>query len=109
MELVKAPFYLGGNLMDKKMGIKELYDVTLRLNDPLDIGDKHYDINEIILSFEKAEIAQIKQETESIAARGGFHNQVLMYWDIDDDMEFSISHGVLSPTSWALLSNSKIN
>jgi len=44
---------------DNFTGIKELYDVNLRLIQPLDIGGKRYDINESILSFKTAEIAQI--------------------------------------------------
>jgi hypothetical protein len=38
-------------------GIKELYDVSLRLNKPLEIGKRKFDINETILSFKTAEIA----------------------------------------------------
>lgn len=30
----------------------------------------------------------------------------MVNWDIDKEMRFAISHGVLSATSWALLSNS---
>jgi hypothetical protein len=38
-------------------GIKELYDVSIRLNKPLEIGSRKYSINETILSFKTAEIA----------------------------------------------------
>jgi len=43
--------------MDNFVGMKELYDVSLRLNSPLEIGGKKYDINETVLSFKTAEIA----------------------------------------------------
>jgi hypothetical protein len=43
--------------MDRFSGMKELYDVSLRLNAPLEIGNKKYDINESILNFKTAEIA----------------------------------------------------
>ena len=94
--------------MENFVGMKELYDVSLRLNSPLEIGNKKYDINETILSFKTAEIAQINETKRDIAARGGFHNPVLVNWEVDKEMNFGISHGVLSPTSWALLSNSKL-
>ena len=45
--------------MDNFAGIKELYDISLRLNKPLEIGRKKFNINETILSFKTAEIAQI--------------------------------------------------
>jgi hypothetical protein len=43
--------------MENFSGIKELYDVNIRLLKPLEIGSKKYDINESILSFSTAEIA----------------------------------------------------
>lgn len=95
--------------MDNFSGIKELYDVNLRLNNPLEIGGKKYDINEAILSFKTAEIAQINEQKGNVAARGGYHNPVLINWEIDRQMDFALSHGVLSMKSWAILSNSQID
>lgn len=94
--------------MDNFVGMKELYDVSLRLNSPLEIGGIKYDINEPILSFETAEIAQINETKRDVSARGGYHNPALVNWEVDKEMNFAISHGVLSPKSWALLSNSKL-
>jgi hypothetical protein len=45
--------------MDEFAGIKELYDVSIRLNRPLEIDGKKYNVNESILSFKTAEIAQV--------------------------------------------------
>lgn len=94
--------------MDNFVGIKELYDVSLRLNRPLEIDGKKYDINESILTFKTAELAQLSEQKSSKAARGGYGNQVLIDWTIDKEMPFAITHGVLSPTSYAILSNSKL-
>lgn len=92
--------------MDNFVGIKELYDVSLRLNAPLEIGSRKYDINETILSFSTAEIAQVSEQKNNVQARGGYHNPALINWEIDKEVQFAITHGVLSPKSWALLSNS---
>lgn len=94
--------------MENFSGIKELYDVSIRLNAPLEIGKKKYDINEAILTFKTAEIAQVQERKKTTIASGGYHNNPLVFWDIDKEVDFSITHGVLSPTSWALLSNSQI-
>ena len=93
---------------DNFTGIKELYDVNLRLIQPLDIGGKRYDINESILSFKTAEIAQIQENKSHKQARGGYNNNLLIDWEIDKEVSFGITHGVLSPRSWALLSNSQL-
>lgn len=94
--------------MDDFVGIKELYDVSIRLNSPIEIGQRKYDINETILKFDKAEIAQVQENKERKAATGGRYNSPLVDWEIDKNMTFAITHGVLSPISYALLSNSQL-
>lgn len=94
--------------MDELVGIKELYDVNLRLLNPLEIAGRKYDMNESVLSFKTAEIAQFQENKRTVQARGGYKNPALINWEIDRDATFAISHGVLSPKSWALLSNSQL-
>jgi hypothetical protein len=94
--------------MDNFSGIKELYDVSIRLNSPLEFNGRKFNINETLLLFKAAEIADITERKSSVQARGGYHNNALINWETDKEMNFAISHGVLSPVSWALLSNSKI-
>lgn len=94
--------------MENFSGIKELYDVSIRLNNPVEIGDKKYDINETILTLKTAEVAQVNEDKTNVAAKGGYNNPVLVNWEVDREMTFAISHGVLTPTSWALVSNSKM-
>ena len=94
--------------MDNFSGIKELYDVSIRLNSPLEFDGRKFNINETLLLFKTAEIADITERKSSVQARGGYHNNALINWETDKEMNFAISHGVLSPVSWALLSNSKI-
>lgn len=43
-----------------------------------------------------------------MSAYGGYHNPALVNWETDKEVTFAITHGVLSPRSWAVLSNSKI-
>lgn len=94
--------------MENFSGIKELYDVSIRLNSPVEIGKRKYDINEAILTFKTAEIAQVQEKIRTITATGGYNNHPLVFWEVDKEADFSITHGVLSPTSWAVLSNSQI-
>jgi hypothetical protein len=41
---------------EQLVGMKEMFDVNIRLNSPIEIGKRKYDINETVLSFDKAEI-----------------------------------------------------
>ena len=95
-------------MLDNFAGMKEMYDVSLRLTRPLEIGGKKYNTNEAILTFKQVEIAQIQEQKRTAQARGGYHNSPLINWEIDKEATFAITNGVLSPTSWALLSNSQI-
>lgn len=94
--------------MDNLTGIKELYDVNLRLNKPLEIGGRKYDINESVLSFSMAELASLTQQKHSTSARGGYLNPAWVNWDEDHELKFGITHGVLSQKSWSLLANSQL-
>lgn len=94
--------------MDNFGGMKELYDVTIRLNNPLEFNGKKFNINEALLVFDRVEISTITEQKTNVQARGGYHNNALINWEVDKEMQFAISNGVLSPVSWALLSNSKI-
>ena len=94
--------------MDNFSGMKELYDVTIRLNSPTEFNGKKFNVNESLLVFKTAEIAQINEKKQNVQAKGGYHNVPLINWEIDKEMDFAISNGVFSPVSWALLSNSKI-
>lgn len=93
---------------EQLVGMKEMYDVNIRLNDPIEIGNRKYDINETVLSFDKAEIAQLQQQKSTKTARGGFGNRALIDWETDKECTFAITHGLLSLTTWAILSNSRI-
>lgn len=94
--------------MENFSGIKELYDVSIRLNSPIEFCGKKFDTNETLLLFKTAELADITERKSITQARGGYNNNLLINWETDMEMDFSLSHGVLSPISWALLSNSKI-
>ena len=91
------------------VGMKELYDINIRLNEPLEIGKRKYDINETILSFTRADIAQVQENKIYKTASGGYNNKLLVDWEIDKEVTFALNHGILSPTTWAILSNSKLN
>lgn len=95
--------------MEQTGGMKEMYDVHLRTKQPLEIGNKKYDKNETILSFSKVEMASFSEHKSNTQAKGGFNNNVLINWETSKEGQFSITKGVLSPNSWALLSNSKLS
>lgn len=94
--------------MEENYGIKELYDVTIRARQPLEIYGKKFDINESLLTFSRVDIGILNEQRVYTQAMGGYHNIPLINWETDKEVSFSITNGVLSPISWALLTNSKV-
>lgn len=95
--------------MEEMVGMKEMYDVSIRTTAPLDLGKKKYDKNESLISFSQVKMAQFSESKRTTQAKGGYHNNVLINWEIDKEGQFAITEGVLSPQSWALLSNSQLS
>lgn len=95
--------------MEDFSGIKELYDITIRNTVPLECNGKKFSPNEPLLVFKTAEIANLNEKKTVAQAKGGYHNNSLINWEVDKEMNFALTHGVLSPISLGLLSNSKID
>lgn len=89
-------------------GIKELYDVVLKSTLNMEFGEKNYSPNEVILRFDKIQIAAIDEHKISRTAKGGYGNADLIFWDNTKDVSFKVAQGVLSPQSLSVLSNSKL-
>ena len=81
---------------EELVGVKELFDVSIRLNEPIKIGNREFEINETILHFDTAEIAQVRQNQSVKTAKGGFGNRQLIEWRMDTEGAFAITHGTLS-------------
>ena len=94
--------------MEENFGTKELYDVSLKSTFPMRIGNRQIEEGETIIHFDKIEIATLDTVTSRVAAVGGFDNRPQVIWEQTRQVNFSLRKGVMSKTSWALISNSKI-
>lgn len=89
-------------------GIKELYSVALKATYNMEINGIVYEPEETILRFDKLLIGVINEEKSGVSANGGYNNKSLINWDNTKDVQFNCMQGVLSKTSLAILSNSKL-
>jgi hypothetical protein len=94
--------------MEENFGTKELYDVNLKSTFPMRISNREIEEGETIIHFDKIEIATLDTVTSRVAAVGGFDNRPQVIWEQTKQVNFSLRKGVMSKTSWALISNSKI-
>lgn len=94
--------------MENFFGFKELYDVSIKATIPITIGSKVFSENETIVNFDKVMISTLNETKMRQSATGGKGNQELIYWEDTQEVNFSLSHGVLSKEGFSLLSNSQI-
>ena len=87
---------------------KELYDVYLKATYPIEIGNKNFEVGEIIAKFDKIQIAGLDEMRQVVAARGGFDNRARVFWDTTKEIHLNFSQGVFSKLHFALLTNSRL-
>lgn len=89
-------------------GLKELNSVVIKAYSDITIGNKHFLAGEPILYFEKIQISEIKENSKVIMARGGWGNYPHVIWEDFNDFGFRLAEGVLSKTSFSILSNAEL-
>lgn len=94
--------------MEDVFGTKELYDVSIKTTFPMRIGNRNYEEEETILHFDDIEIASLDPVKSRIAAVGGFDNRPQVIWEQTRQINYTMKKGVLSKTSWAMLTNSQM-
>lgn len=91
------------------MGMKDLYQVTLRATYDMTIGDRKVVKGEPVTSFERIQFGNIRELKEHHNATGGYGNQVWVSWDRTKEVEFNFTQGIFSITDLALLGNSHMD
>ena len=91
-----------------EFGLKELYSVIIRSTYPIEVSGKTLESGEIIASFDKIQIANIQEIKSSVAARGGWDNRGLVYWDSTREVHINFVQGIFSKAQLALMSAAKL-
>ena len=90
-------------MQDAYFGTKELYEVVLKANTPMNFGSRRVEVGEPILYFEKVSIAQLNEQSRPIMARGGWGNMPHVIWEDRSEMTFTLSEGVMSSIGMSIL------
>lgn len=95
--------------MNESLGsFKSLEDVRLKATYDIEVGRKSFREGETIAQFDKIQISGFSEFKDYVAARGGFDNRGLVYWENTKELRLTFSQGVFSKTQFALLNNSKL-
>lgn len=87
----------------QEMGIKDLEHVVLKAKDHITIGTRTFEPGEPVLYFNNIQIALLSENTQVVAARGGFLNQPRVVWEDRSDTTFQFSNGTLNLLSLNML------
>lgn len=87
----------------QEMGIKDLEHVVLKARDYMEIGPYSFVPGEPVLYFRNIQIALLSENTQVVAARGGFLNQPRVVWEDRSDTTFQFSNGTLNQISLNML------
>ena len=91
-----------------EFSLKEIYDVVLKATYPMEINGIHFDIGDIIIKFDKLQLANFSEISSFVAARGGFDNRARVIWDELKEVPLTFTQGVFSKMQMAMMNNLKI-
>lgn len=94
--------------MSSKFSFKELYDVVLKATSNMTIGSRQYLDGEIVLAFDRIQIANINEVEDNNFARGGFDNRTHIVWQHIKEVQLVLAQGVFSKHQFSLMNNSKV-
>ena len=95
--------------MEESLGsFKTLEQVHIKATQNIEVGGKKFQEGETIAYFDKIQVAGLNEIKDYIAARGGYDNRGLVYWETTHELKLTFSQGVFSNTQFGLLNNSQI-
>ena len=95
--------------MDESLGsFKSLEQVHLKATQKVEADGKIFEPGETIAYFDKIQVAGLNEFREYVAARGGYDNRGLVYWETTKEMNLTFSQGVFSNLQFGLLNNAKV-
>ena len=89
-------------------GLKELYEVSLKLTYPIEVSGRRFEIGETLVIFDSIQLANFSENKNFSSAKGGYDNRALVWWEETKDIQFSLTQGVFSKFQLALMTNAKI-
>jgi len=93
-------------MIDQYFGVKELYEVVLKAKNPMTFGSRRLEEGEPVLYFENVNISMLTERRTPVMARGGWSNMPRVIWEDSSEVQFSLSEGVMSSISMAILLSS---
>jgi hypothetical protein len=95
-------------MIDQYFGTKELYEVVLKANSPMNFGLRKIEAGEPVLYFDKITMSMLSENSRPILARGGWGNMPHVIWEDRSEVTFSFNEGVMSLTGLGILTSADV-
>lgn len=95
-------------MIDQYFGTKELYEVVLKANSPMNFGLRRIEAGEPVLYFDKITMSMLSENSRPILARGGWGNMPHVIWEDRSEVTFSFNEGVMSLTGLGILTSADV-
>ena len=95
--------------MDENLSsFKTLEQVHIKATQNIEMNGKSFQEGETIAYFDKIQVAGLNELKNYIAARGGYDNRGLVYWETTKELRLTFSQGVFSNLQFGLLNNARM-
>ena len=94
--------------MENQFSFKDLYNVSIKSTQTMEINGKRIEAGEIIGYFDKIQLSNFQEVKEEVAARGGWDNRGHVFWTTVKEVNLLFTQGVFSKTQLALMLNAKL-
>ena len=95
--------------MDENLGsFKTLEEVHIKATQNIEVNGRKFQEGETIAYFDKIQVAGLTEMKDYVAARGGYDNRGLVYWETTHELKLTFTQGVFSNTQFGLLNNAQM-
>ena len=91
--------------MNQELGMKELYEVTLKTTFPIEVNGRKIEAGETVARFDKVSLGDFSENKNFFSARGGYENAPRVWWEETKEVAVNIIQGVFSASQLAIMSN----
>jgi hypothetical protein len=93
---------------NSNFGFSELYSCVLKATYPMEIGKRTIAKGEVVASFDKIMVSQLKEALKIFSANGGWDNRPHVLWETTEEVELTFTQGVFNKEQFSLLNNAKL-
>jgi hypothetical protein len=94
--------------MENNFGLKEMYEVSLKVTYPIEVKGRKIEVGETIAVFDRIQLADFAENKNFISANGGFDNRPRVWWEETKEIKVALSQGVFSKVQLALMTNASL-